>query len=60
MAYMIDKDTVASKNPPKSTQVEWIDTSQTPNVLKHFYSGKWRPVSGGNGTKKYTELTDKP
>lgn len=60
MASMIDK-TVTSKYQPKSTNVIWVDTSQNPPIEKHFINGRWVAVSGGGGgTKKYSDLEDKP
>ena len=59
MANTTDK-TVTSKYQPKSTNVIWVDTSQNPPVEKHFINGRWQQMSGGGGTKKYSDLEEKP
>lgn len=59
MANITDK-TVKSKYPPKDTNVTWIDTSVKPAVTKSYINGAWTVVGGGGGTKKYSDLEDKP
>ena len=59
MTKITDK-TVKSKYPPKQTNVTWIDTSQKPAVTKSYIDGKWVVVGGGGGTKKYSDLEEKP
>lgn len=51
---------IKSINQPKQTNVTWIDTSVKPAVTKSYINGQWIIVGGGGGTKKYSDLEEKP
>lgn len=56
---MTTDKTIKSKNPPKQTNVTWVDLSGEIPIEKHFINGRWVTISSGGNAPDLSQYQKK-